>query len=419
MARRVAAKYRPRRFIVLGAVATVAALGFIGIWGVGHVAEDSADDPVGGAGIGADSNVDPARSPESQDAGSSVEPERSPEPVEAPAAEPIRLDVSVSGDILIHSPLYRRALANGGDKYDFRPMFRQIEPVVRGADLSICHLETPLTDGEPTSFPIFATPAPLADAIAATGWDACTTASNHSVDGGLAGIRATSRALNRAGLAHTGSAATRRQSRHPLLLKARGTTVALLSYTTFTNGIPLPEPWAVNLAAPERILADARRARRAGAEAVVVNIHWGDEDSSQINAEQLGVAKALTKARAVTALVGQGPHVVQPIRRVNGSRVVFSEGNLLSNQTPACCASGSQDGLIALLRIVIDESGDRLKRVRYVPTWVRHPDFAVLPVGSAARRGEADLAVLRGSYERTVAVAGRSGSVEPVPKRAP
>jgi len=400
MVRPVTAKYLPRRRIALGVVSMAAALAFIGIWGVGQVAQDSADDPVRGADAG-------------------IEPTRSSQPKNRQPAEPIRLDISVSGDILIHSPLYRRALANGGGKYDFRPMFRQIQPVIRGADLSICHLETPLTEGEPTSFPIFAAPAPLADAIAATGWDACTTASNHSVDGGLAGIRATSQALNRAGVLHTGSAGTERQSRRPLLLKARGARVALLSYTTFTNGIPLPEPWAVNLAAPERILADARRARRSGAEAVIVNIHWGDEDSSQINAEQLGLAKALTKTSAVTALVGQGPHVVQPIRRVNGRHVVFSEGNLLSNQTPACCASGSQDGLIALLRIVIDESGDRLKRVRYFPTWVRRPDFAVLPVGLAVRRGEADSAALRDSYERTVSVVGRAKAVEPVPRRRP
>ena len=334
--------------------------------------------------------------------------------------EPIGFTASVSGDILIHSPLYQRALADGGgNSYDFRPMFRQIRPFIAEPDLAICHLETPLTEGAPQSFPIFATPATLADAIADTGWDACTTASNHSLDQGLEGIKTTGRALDRAGVAHTGSAATARRSRRPLILDVRGAKVGLLAYTTMTNGIPLPEPWSVNLAAPERILADARRARRRGAEAVLVNVHWGDEDSTEINAEQLGIARALTNSRAVTALVGQGPHVVQPIRRVNGSQVVFSEGNLISNQTPACCAPGSQDGLIALLDVVIDGDGDRLTDVRYVPTWVRHPDFSVLPVGPAARQGEADPAVLRASYERTVGVAGRGRGVEPVPRQAP
>ena len=89
-------------------------------------------------------------------------------------------------------------------------------------------------------------------------------------------------------------------------------------------------------------------------------------------------------------------HVVQPIRRVNGKPVVFGEGNLVSNQTAACCPAESQDGLIALIDFV--ERGDRVRatRVRYVPTWVRHPDYRVLP----AARGSL-------SWRRTVAAAGR------------
>ena len=325
----------------------------------------------------------------------------------------------MSGDLLIHSPLWRQALALGGGAYDFRPMLRPIRPFVARPDLAICHLETRLTEGEPRGFPLFATPAALAEAIAATGWDACTTASNHSLDAGLEGIRETGFLLDRAGVAHTGSSTSRREARKPLILEAGGARVALLAYTADTNGIPLPEPWAVNLASARRILADARRARSRGAEAVIVNVHWGDESSSLPNAEQLALARALTEAVEVTAVVGQGPHVVQPIRRVNGKPVVFSEGNLLSNQTPACCAPGSQDGLIALLDVVIDGNGDRVRRVRYVPIWVRHPDFTVLPVGRALRGGNGDQALLRGSYERTVELAGRGSGVMPLPKRLP
>ena len=72
-------------------------------------------------------------------------------------------------------------------------------------------------------------------------------------------------------------------------------------------------------------------------------------------------------------------HVVQPIRRVNGKPVVFGEGNLVSNQTAACCPAESQDGLIALIDFVASGDRVRAKRVRYVPTWVRHPDYRVLP----------------------------------------
>ena len=419
MARRVwGVEYHPRWLIVLAA--SMAAATFVAVWGPGQIGEDPGVQL--GAGRGAALTEPAAPEPGASPPAGNELPESQVSGNERRAqnaSDPIRLEISVSGDILIHSPIYRRALANGNGSYDFRPMFRKIRPVIRSADLSVCHLETPLTKGAPSSFPIFATPAPLADAIGATGWDACTTASNHSLDQGLAGIRTTEKALRRAGVAHTGSASLARRSRRLVLLRAGGAKVGLLSYTTMTNGIPLPAPWSVNLASPKRILADARRARRRGADAVVVNIHWGTEDSSNIDAQQLALAKALTKSDAVTAVVGQGPHVVQPIRRLSGSSVVFSEGNLLSNQTPACCARGSQDGLIALLSIVIRKTGDHLRRVEYVPTWVRHPDFSVLPVGAAARDGEAGRAVLRASYRRTVSVAGRGNGVKPIPRRAP
>jgi poly-gamma-glutamate capsule biosynthesis protein CapA/YwtB (metallophosphatase superfamily) len=96
-------------------------------------------------------------------------------------------------------------------------------------------------------------------------------------------------------------------------------------------------------------------------------------------------------------------HVVQPIRWVNDKPVVFGEGNLVSNQTAACCPAESQDGLIALLDFVTEDGRVRVQRVRYVPTFVRHPDYRVLP----ARPGSL-------SWNRTVSVAGRSPRVKPV-----
>ena len=108
-------------------------------------------------------------------------------------------------------------------------------------------------------------------------------------------------------------------------------------------------------------------------------------------------------------------HIVQPIRILNGKLVVFGEGNLISNQTSACCPAASQDGMIVLLTITVDSRGARVSFIHYVPVWVRHPDFVVLPAGTAWRTDPADAAALRASYERTVAVAGRGPDIQPVP----
>ena len=67
----------------------------------------------------------------------------------------------------------------------------------------------------------------------------------------------------------------------------------------------------------------------------------------------------------------------------------------------------------------VDGHRARVERVEYTPTWVRHPDYEVLPIGRALARGQADRRTLRASWRRTVAIVGRSRSLRPRPKRLP
>ena len=362
-----------------------------------------------------------------------LEPVKRLDPAQALKAEraenPVRFTVSVSGDILIHSLLWERALANGGgSSYDFAPFFAALAPYVADADLAICHVETPMSAAAPTSYPIFNTPPELAKGIAAGGWEACDTASNHSLDQGQPGVDQTGAALGRAGIEHTGSFPSAAARSRPLILEAKGVKVGYVAYTDFTNGIPLPHPWSVNYvpadgdveANAKRILADARRDRRAGAEAVIVTMQWGDENSTEPNDSQLALADALTRSPLVTAIVGQGPHVVQPIRKVNGKFVVFSEGNLVSNQSAlAGLPAETQYGYVALLHLIADEKGVRVQRVAYAPTWVRLSDYVVLPVSVGLEKDPADAAALREAYDTVVGIAGSGNGVAPIPRRLP
>src|SRR5215475_12500018 len=336
-----------------------------------------------------------------------------------PSQSPVlRLVVEASGDLLIHTPVWERALIlGGGHHYNFAPLFARIRPYVRRADLALCHVETPMTPDPPTSYPVFNTPPELATAIHQSGWRACSTASNHTLDQGQRGVDDTIRALTHAGVLHTGSYSSAAAQRKFLITTVKGVRVAFLSYTEFTNGIPLPHPWSVNLASAARILSDAHRARMRGAKVVIVNLHWGDEYVAKPSSFQLRLARKLTRSPDITAIIGQHVHVVQPIRIVNGKLVVFGEGNLISDQTSACCPAATQDGMIVLLTITVDSRGARVTFVHYVPIWVRHPDFVVLPAGTSWRTDHADAAALRASYLRTVAVAGRGPRIQPIPAR--
>jgi len=341
----------------------------------------------------------------------------SPAPSHRPSS--VQLVVEASGDLLIHSAVFKRALADGGGRhYNFAPMFAKIKPYIQGVDLALCHVETPMTPAAPTGYPTFNTPPELATAIRQTGWRACSTAATHTLDQGQRGVDDTISALDRAGVLHTGSFSSAAAQRTTLIMTVKGVRVAFLSYTELTNGIPSPHPWSVNRTNAAQILADAHRARADGAKVVIVNLHWGDENVAQPSSFQLALASRLTRSPDITAVVGQHVHIVQPIRVINGKLVVFGEGNLISNQTSACCPAAAQDGMIVLLTITVDSRGARVTFIHYVPIWVRHPDFAVLPAGLALT-DRADAAALRASYERTVAVAGRGPEIQPIPARLP
>jgi len=328
-----------------------------------------------------------------------------------PVAQPIDLTIEANGDFLIHSPVWLRAreLA-GGSGYNFAPMLKLIKPYVEGADLALCHVETPMTPRAPKGYPVFNTPTALAKAIASTGYDACDTASNHSLDGGQYGIDQTGYALTRNGIKHTGSFNSASAAKKITMLEAKGVKVAYLAYTAISNGQAVPHSWSLNWASSGKILSDAKRARDQGAQVVVVNLHAGDEYVHTPSAQQMKLARALTASSLITAVIGQHVHVVQPIRLINGKLVVFGEGNTLSNQTPAAgLLAATQDGYLALLRIRVEPDGKaRVRRVDYVPTYVRHPDFTVVPVGWALDQGLQPASEFKASWNRTVGTVGRT-----------
>jgi hypothetical protein len=87
-----------------------------------------------------------------------------------------------------------------------------------------------------------------------------------------------------AGLGFAGSARTEEEAATPRVYRVRpaeggDVPVAHLSYTYGFNGFQPPEgrEWAANLIDEDAILDEAARAHTAGAEIVVLSMHWGTE----------------------------------------------------------------------------------------------------------------------------------------------
>ena len=291
-------------------------------------------------------------------------------------AEPVRTFTLVAtGDIISHGAVAERADANVDDGWDFSEMFRRVRPILAGADLALCHLESPLSmDDDDLSFRgTFRVPSSLADAIAGAGYDGCSLASNHALDSGLSTVESTLHHLRRVGLATAGMA-DHAEAAGPAWFDPGGIRVAHLSVTDLLNGRDLPTdpPWLVGHLDVDLVAAHAAAAVDAGAEFVVVSVHWGEEYRTKPTARQLEAADRLLRAPDDNPCRSCPPH--------------------------------TQDGIIAWFEVADVAGGPQVVDAGYVPTWVdRTNAYEIVPIG-IDNPDHVDPAVLAASAARTAAV---------------
>ena len=316
-------------------------------------------------------------------------------------------------------PVINAAHNYGADSelgYDFRPMFEPVADELQAADLAICHLEVPLTDDANAlaGYPMFNGPAELADAIAHTGYAGCSTAHNHTLDQGFSGVQSTLDILDRTGLQSAGSARTAEEAETITVYEVDDVAVAQLSYTYGFNGIPLPAdaPWAGNLIEADRIIDDAKQARDQGADIIAVSLHWGQEYVHEPTQMQRDLATQLAEQTDIDLIIGHHAHVVQPVEQIDDLLVIYGLGNFLSNQSPGCCATGAQDGMIATVDLEedLDTGTFDVAGVRVLPTWVDRTTYQILPAEGPFINDDATsaetAAALSAARERTLGIIG-------------
>ena len=328
-----------------------------------------------------------------------------------------------TGELLIHEFVADAADSYGSIGFDFSPMFKRVAPIISGADLAICHLETPLsTDNSVLEYyPTFQVPYELADAIKFAGYEGCSIASNHLLDNGIKGLEATIGHLESSGIKATGGS-TKSGNTMPSLFNPGGISVAHFSYTDLMNCdvdgscggaiLPIDPPWLVNHLEVKKIINDAETAVRDGAEFVIVSLHWGKAYSSEISASQEEVINKLLSSDSVDLIVGHGAHVIQPVLRISNKYAVAGIGNFLSNQPGderrlcSQCPESTQDGMITWFNISEFPDGNiSVTDAGYVPTWVDRSTYEIVPIG-VSEPDNVEPADIRRSENRTSGVIG-------------
>ena len=326
--------------------------------------------------------------------------------------------IAATGDLLIHESVANAARTSGG--WDFTSMFDSVAPILSQADLAVCHVESPMSpnNAQLSYFPAFLVPRELADAISYAGYDTCSLASNHATDAGREGIVGTIGALDRVQVAHAGMALSPEARDDVTLLTAGEATVAHLSYTYgFTNRKLDPdESHLSNVIDEATILDEARRARSAGADFVVLSMHWGTNYSTELDELQVGLGPRLLASPDIDLILGHHAHMVQPVVQIGDEFLVYGLGNFLSNQSPETCTEcplPTEDGVIVHLTVTEDEATGRwsVTEIAHTPTWVDRSNFEIVDV---LRDTSRDPELLQDSARRTAAALGFLGTtVEP------
>lgn len=305
--------------------------------------------------------------------------------------------LAFTGDTLIHNSVTASARRQGAP-FDFHPLFAPVRHLIATADLAICHLEVPLspTSSDLSSYPRFNAPAEVAEALVWTGFDGCSTASNHSYDTGVEGVMGTLDVLDRAGLAQAGMSRQITDWWEPTMYELGGLTVGHVSATYWLNGLRLPEgnEWLVQLLDVDEVLAVARRARAQGADLVVVSMHCCTEYRRAPTQTQLDISHRLIASPYVDLVVTHHSHMVGPIERVGDEFVIHGLGNFISGQVQAPLL---QDGVIAFANASEVGGTWRIESIEVVPTRVVRGSYRVEVADG-------------GSFERTMAAINEMGA---------
>ena len=242
------------------------------------------------------------------------------------------LSLVMVGDSLIHGAVYGDAqVANG---YDFKPMLEEMKPIISKFDLAFYNQETILggTGLGLSTYPRFNSPYEVGDAFIDAGFNLVALANNHTLDRGEQAILNSCNYWKEKGIYSSGSYCSYEDRDNIEIREENGIKYALLSYTSWTNGLSIPggKTYLLNRYDETVVKNDIEKVRDK-VDLLMVSMHFGDEYSHTPSNDQRKIASYLSSL-GVDIIIGHHPHVVQPIEFIENTLVVYSLGNVISAQ---------------------------------------------------------------------------------------
>lgn len=296
-----------------------------------------------------------------------------------------------------------RGAANDG----WSGLLDDVRPLVRGANVAFCNLETPVLpattdtgiEAAGAEYPKFFGPTALVGALRDAGFNLLGVANNHAHDMGPGGIDGTVETLHKAALSAAGFVIDGTPRPGEIAL-GRWTVRAIGATTKMNKTLPAGfTRWDVQSVDPidAGALVDQVKEAAAPGQACVVSMHWGAEWGLRPDQAQRDLARRLCDAGAVLVL-GHHAHVAQSVEvyKAKDGRIcliAWSLGNLVAFEPDHVEANL---GMVLRAELDADAQGrPRVAAASWQPTWARRDGdcIRIVPLDSdtdAARQALAD-----------------------------
>jgi len=282
------------------------------------------------------------------------------------------LSFSAMGDMLAHGVIVQGAKT--ADGYDFLPYFASIQPFYESSDVVFCNPETPAGGAKYgiSGYPVFNAPTELSRDLRKTGCNLINFASNHAVDKGQEALNDTLNHWQKLEpLAIAGANRSAEEQCQVAYFEKNGLKVAFLAFADFSN-LALPHDYSVNLYHDKTLLNQLLAEARKQADVVIMSVHWGTEDSHEVNGDQQQLTQTFAEM-GVDLVIGTGPHVLQKvskIKRPDGGEMLvwYSIGNMLSSQFQTDELTGG----IAQFKLTKKDDEIQFSDIKFVSTFMSY-----------------------------------------------
>lgn len=244
------------------------------------------------------------------------------------------------GDNLYHSKLYESG-ENDSGTWNYDHIYTNVLDEIQAADVAMIDQETvfaPSHDAVST-YPSFATPEEVGDAIIKAGFNVVESATNHADDYGYDYLKNTLDfwSSNYPDIPVLGIHATQEDADTVKVKEVNGIKIAFLDYTYGTNNSGTGEgnEYMLDIFDKDKITTMIQKAKEVS-DCIIFVAHWGTEDETMPNEYEKQWAAFLMQ-QGVDVIIGGHPHVLQPYGRLSDDQghstlVFYSLGNFVSTQ---------------------------------------------------------------------------------------